>query len=59
MHNKIINIKNDKGMHGNITVFKPTRRLRPRFSQLNVLEYNSVSLNPNRWTGDNRISHFV
>ena len=61
MYNKIININNDKGMNGNITVFicTPTWRLRPRFSQLNVLEYNSVSLNPNRWTGDNRISHFV
>ena len=59
MYNKIININNDKGMNGNITVFKLTWRLRPRFSQLNVLEYNSVSLSPNRWTEDNRISHFV
>ena len=59
MYNKIIYINNDQGMNGNITVLKPTWRLRPRFSQLNVLEYNSVSLNPNRWTGDNRISHFV
>ena len=24
MHNKIININNDKGMNGNMTVFKPT-----------------------------------